>query len=192
MIKESIITSRNADGSTHIAPMGVRHEGGLYVVAPFRPSRTLENLARERHAVMNFTDDVRVFAGCLTGRYDWPLSAATRVPVMRLKEVLSHVELEVQHFEDDPRRPRFLCAVLHQENHAPFTGFNRAQAAVLEAAILVSRLHMLPEEKVRRELEYLRIALEKTAGEREREAWSWLEQWIAGSGGTARVRSASS
>ena len=192
MITEIIITSRNADGTTHIAPMGVRQEDGLYVVAPFRPSRTLDNLTRERHGVMNFTDDVRVFAGCLTGRHDWPLCAASSVPVLRLREALSHTELEVKKFEDDAERPRFLCAVVHEETHAPFTGFNRAQAAVLEAAILVSRLHMLPTEKIQRELEYLRIAIEKTAGERERLAWSWLEARIVDYGHAATARSAAS
>ena len=190
MIHEIIITSRNPDGTTHIAPMGVRQEDGLYVVAPFRPSRTLDNLTRERHAVVNFTDDVCVFAGCLTGRYDWPLCAATRIPVQRLKVSLSHAELEVKVFEDDVQRPRFLCAVVHQEIHAPFSGFNRAQAAVLEAAILVSRLHLLPAEKVQRELDYLRIAVDKTAGERERLAWSWLEARMVEFGGTSTARSA--
>jgi hypothetical protein len=192
MIKEIIITSRNPDGTTHIAPMGVHQEGELYVVAPFRPSRTLDNLTRERHAVVNFTDDVRVFAGCLTGRYEWPLCAATRIPVLRLKESLSHAELEVKKIEDDAQRPRFLCSVVHEETHAPFTGFNRAQAAVLEAAILVSRLHMLPADKIQRELEYLRIAIEKTAGERERLAWSWLEARMVEFGSTATARSAAS
>ena len=38
---------------------------------------------------------------------------------------------------------------------APFRGFNRAQAAVVEAAILVSRLHMLPPDKIEREIGYL-------------------------------------
>ena len=192
MIHEIIITSRNPDGTTQIAPMGVRQDGAHYVLAPFRPSRTLDNLTRERHAVVNFTDDVCVFAGCLTGRYDWPLCAATRVPVQRLQESLGHAELEVKEFEDDVQRPRFLCAVVHQETHAPFTGFNRAQAAVLEAAILVSRLHMLPAEKIQGELEYLRVAVEKTAGERERLAWSWLEARIVEFGSTAVPRSAAS
>ncbi len=192
MINEVIVTSRNADGTTHIAPMGVRRENGLYVVAPFRPSRTLENLTRERHGVINCTDDVRVFAGCLTGRYDWPLCNATRVPGMRLQASLSHVELEVQKFEDDPQRPRFLCTVVHEETHKPFPGFNRAQSAVLEAAILVSRLHMLPPEKIQRELEYLRIAIDKTAGEHERLAWSWLEARIIEFSKTAAPRSATS
>ncbi|MBI1733392.1 MAG: DUF447 family protein [Gammaproteobacteria bacterium] len=192
MIREIIITSRNADGSTHIAPMGVREEDGLYVVAPFRPSRTLDNLAREKCAVMNFTDDVRVYAGALTGRYDWPLCAATRVDGFRLRDALNHAELEVRRFEDDPQRPRFYCAVVHQETHAPFRGFNRAQTAVLEAAILVSRLHRLPAEKVQLEMEYLRIAVDKTAGEREREAWGWLEARIAEFNQAGIARSAAS
>ncbi|MGZ8252831.1 MAG: DUF447 family spectrin-like domain-containing protein, partial [Methylophilaceae bacterium] len=64
--------------------------------------------------------------------------------------------------------------VVHEVNHAPFRGFNRAQAAVIELAVLVSRLHMLPLEKINAEIEYLKIAIEKTAGEREQEAWSWL------------------
>ena len=45
---------------------------------------------------------------------------------------------------------------------------------MLEAAILVSRLHMLPLEKIESEIDYLRIGLDKTAGDKEREAWGWL------------------
>ncbi len=55
---------------------------------------------------------------------------------------------------------------------------NRAQAAVLECAVLVSRLHMLPTEKVEAELKYLEIAISKTAGAREEEAWSWLMERV--------------
>jgi hypothetical protein len=53
-------------------------------------------------------------------------------------------------------------------------GLNRAKAAVLEAAVLVSRLHMLPDEKIDNEIKYLQIAIDKTAGEHEVEAWGWL------------------
>jgi hypothetical protein len=58
-------------------------------------------------------------------------------------------------------------------------GFNRAQAAVLELAILVSRLPMLPQEKIDTEIKYLEIALEKTAGKDEIEAWGWLMDRIS-------------
>jgi uncharacterized protein len=38
----------------------------------------------------------------------------------------------------------------------------------------VSRLHMLPVEKITQEMQYLQIAIDKTAGERELQAWQWL------------------
>jgi uncharacterized protein len=83
---------------------------------------------------------------------------------------------------DDVQRPRFYCLTVHQTTHAPFLGLNRAQAATVEAAILVSRLHMLPAAKVERELGYLQIAITKTAGEAELEAWSWLMEVVTNAG----------
>lgn len=174
MIRETIVTTLNADGSVHIAPMGIREENGLLIIAPFKPSTTLENIRREQSAVVNLTDDVRIFAGCLTGHYDWPTAPAETIRGQRLQDCLSHLELVVKDTREDELRPRFYCEVQHQETHQPFRGFNRAQAAVLEAAILVSRLHMLPAEKIDAEIKYLENALEKTAGPAEREAWGWL------------------
>ncbi|MCG8324050.1 MAG: DUF447 family protein [Thiotrichales bacterium] len=174
MIREVIVTTVNADGSVHIAPMGIRTIDRHIVIAPFRPSTTLENLQREKHATVNRTDDVTVFAGCLTGRYDWPVTDTKKYQGFRLTEALSHIELEVSRVEEDELRPRFFCNILIEENHAPFQGLNRAQAAVLEAAILVSRLHMLPADKINREIEYLQIAIDKTASDREITAWGWL------------------
>ena len=55
----------------------------------------------------------------------------------------------------------------------------RAQAAVIEASILVSRLDWLAPEKLAVEMAYLTLAIGKTAGERERLAWQWLVDAIA-------------
>ena len=76
--------------------------------------------------------------------------------------------------EEDELRPRFFCRPIHEVTHAPFHGFNRAQAAVIEAAILVSRLDMLPADKINQEIDYLRIAMNKTASGKEWKAWDWL------------------
>ncbi len=179
MIMETIITTTAADGSTHIAPMGIRQAGEYLLLAPFRPSKTLDNLLRERVAVINYTVDVRVFAGCLTGHWNWPLAPADRIRGNRLQEALAHSELELQHVEDDEMRPGLFCKPVHEATHAPFRGFNRAQAAVIEAAVLVSRLHMLPLEKIEAEIDYLAIAIGKTAGPQEQEAWDWLMQAVA-------------
>lgn len=180
MIREVIVSTVDRAGQPHLAPMGVHEaEGGMLAILPFRPSTTLDNLMETRCAVVNGTDDVRVFAGCLTGRRDWPLVPAARVPCLRLAECLAHTEVELVSVEDDDIRPRLLCRPLLTVQHAPFRGFNRAQFAVLEAAILVSRLHMLPWAKIETELDYLRVIHGKTAGEREQEAWDWLMATVA-------------
>lgn len=174
MIREVIVTTRGTDGGAHIAPMGVHVVEDTLIIAPFKPSKSLENLLREPYACINYVDDVRVFAGCLTGRRDWPVCAADRIDGLRLVESLAHAELEVARREDDELRPQFHCRVIHEVTHAPFHGFNRAQGAVIELAILVSRLDRLSRDKIEREIDYLKIAIDKTEGVREREAWEWL------------------
>ena len=174
MIQEIIVTTINEDGSCHIAPMGIWEEQKKIVIAPFRPSGTLDNIKRNKTATINRVDDVRIFAGCLTGHKDWKTLPTNKINGYRLEAALSHIELELLTTEDDELRPRFYFSVVHESMHYPFKGFNRAQSAVLELAILVSRLEMLPREKIEQEIEYLSIAIKKTAGENERIAWEWL------------------
>jgi uncharacterized protein len=179
MIREVIVTTVGASGEAHLAPLGIIAEGANWVLAPFHPSTTLENLRRTPFAVANLTDDVRVFAGCLTGRRDWPLAPSEVVAVPRLAASLAHQELAVIATREDPVRPRFVCNVVHHAHHAPFEGFNRAQAAVIEGAVLVSRLHLLPRVEVETELRRLEIVVSKTSGDNEMEAWSWLVEKAA-------------
>jgi hypothetical protein len=191
MIQETIVITQNNFGLAHIAPMGIHviARDGVYaagqpgagaaiatefIILPFRPSTTLNNLLETKTAVINYCDDVRVFAGCLTGRRDWPLKPAEKIVGQVLLCALAHTEVELVRVEDDLTRPKLFCRAIHTANHGPFMGFNRAQYSVLEAAILISRLNMLPLEKIQAEIDYLRIGLEKTAGDRELEAWSWL------------------
>ena len=178
MIRETIVTTMAADGRVHVAPFGLTEVDAGWVIAPFRPSTSLDNLRAVPFLVANHVDDVRVFAGCLTGRRDWPVVPSGIAPP-RLACAGAHQEMEVVRVEEDEQRPRFVCRVVREDAHAPFPGHNRAQAAVIEAAVLVSRLFMLPREKVERELAYLQIAVSKTAGPREQEAWDWLMREVA-------------
>jgi hypothetical protein len=150
MIRECIVTTMGEEGSVHIAPLGLIEDGESWVIAPFRPSTNK----------------------------DWPTRPAARVPGAVLDGTLAHLELAVESVEEDEVRPRFHCRIVHEETHAPFKGFNRAQAAVIETAILASRLKMLPREKIEQELAYLQIAVEKTAGPHEHEAWRILVEKI--------------
>jgi hypothetical protein len=179
MIRETIVTTVDAAGHPHIAPLGLIAEGDDWIIAPFRPSRTLDNLRETPHAVASHVDDVRIIAGCLTGRHEWPL-APTGGPVPRLQAAITHWELSVKSVTEDVQRPRFRMRLDAAVTHAPASGFNRAQAAVIELAILSTRLDRLPREKVAREIDYLSIAVSKTAGPREEEAWGWLMEKVRG------------
>ena len=174
VIYETVVTTIAADGRPHVAPMGVRYRGEQVVLMPFKPSTTYDNIVDTGCAVLNILVDTRVFAGCVTGRRDWPTLPAEKIAGVHLAVALSHVELRLAERIDDAKRPVLHMARVHEVAHAPFAGFNRAQAAVLEGAVLVSRLHMLPLQKVDSEMAYLKIAIDKTAGPQEHEAWGWL------------------
>ena len=178
-IRECIVTTVRNDGSIHIAPMGIHEDDENLIIMPFKPSTTLDNLEKNGTAALNYTDDVRVYAGCITGNRDWPTCATDKIKGARLKNCLAHSELEVINKADDELRPKYICKVVYEATHHAFHGYNRAQSAVLELAILTSRLNMLPAEKIEQEIKYLSIGYEKTSGPREQEAWEWLMEKIS-------------
>ncbi len=179
LILESIVATKAEDGSFHLVPFGLIEEGGHVVVAPFRPSPTIANL--ERHPFLSAAAPAR--RPRPRGLRHRPARLVATVPCeridgVRLADAYAHAELEVVGVTDDAVRPRFSCRIVHTASHAPFIGYNRAQAAVLEAAILSTRLTMLPREKVVSEMTYLAIAVSKTAGPAEHEAWTWIEDKV--------------
>src|SRR6201991_2833253 len=105
-IRETIITTVDGSGKVHIAPIGIIAEKDGWIIAPFRPSVTLDNLAAVPFAIANYTDDVSIFAGCLTGRKDWPTVSVEGFTVPRLAAALAHSVLRVESIADDGVRSR--------------------------------------------------------------------------------------
>lgn len=181
-IYETVITTRSPEGVVHVAPMGARYRGDRVLIAPFRPSTTLANIEAGGTAVLNLLTDVRVFAGCVTGRRDWPTVPLDRpegFAGVRLAAALGHAALRLVSIEGDAERPLLTLVRVDERQHAPFAGLNRAQAAVVEGAVLVSRLRMLPAERIDAEFRYLQIAIDRTAGPAEQQAFGWLREAIA-------------
>jgi hypothetical protein len=185
LICETILITADEEGTPHIAPLGLIADAERWIIAPFRPSKTLDNLYARPFFIANLTDDARFFAGCLTGRRAWPLALTRPAYPPRLVGALSHWELEVEETREEPVRPQFVCRVQGQRFHAPFAGHSRAFAAVVEAAVLVSRLHLLSLKEIESEFSRLRVIVFKTAGPREAEAFGWLETWVANQGRTS-------
>ena len=78
-----------------------------------------------------------------------------------------------------------------------FFGFNRAKHAVVEAAILATRIHLLAAEEIAAEFRKLGVIVGKTGGDQEKEAFAFLERYVAEagqyrSGGNRDSRQASS
>ena len=70
ILLEGIMTTLNADGSPHIAPMGpiVDANFTLVLLRPFSTSTTYKNLKRAGQGVLHVTDDVELFARAAVGR----------------------------------------------------------------------------------------------------------------------------
>ena len=60
-----------------------------------------------------------------------------------------------------------------------FFGFNRGKHAVVEAAILATRTHLLPLEQIAKEFERLLVLVQKTGGSAEFQAFGILQDYLA-------------
>ncbi|HEY9449122.1 MAG TPA: DUF447 domain-containing protein [Gemmatimonadaceae bacterium] len=178
MIIETIVTSTDPHGTVNFAPMGVEWGEDVIVIKPFLDTTTFANIRDTRVAVVNLTDDVLLFARAALSDPTFPAHPADRVRGVVLDAATSWREVEVLTIDDTPPRSRIEARVVHRGFQREFLGFNRARHAVLEAAILATRTHLLPAPQVRDDLEKLRVIVEKTAGDREREAMDLVTGYV--------------
>ena len=178
MIIESILTSMDAAGAINFAPMGVEWGEETIVLKPFLETTTFRNVRATRAAVVNLTDDAMLFAQGAISSPQFPWLPATVVRGAVLEAACSWRELEVVSIDDTPPRSRIETRVVHRGRRREFLGFNRARDAVLEAAILATRTHLLPADEIRAEYARLQVIVDKTAGPREREAMAMLTDYV--------------
>jgi hypothetical protein len=180
VIIESIVTTTDADGRINCAPMGVEWADEVIILKPFLETATYHNVTATRSAVVNLTDDVRMFAQAAIANPVYATVPADVVHGVVLAECCSWRELEVRTVDSTPPRSRIETTVVHRGFRREFIGFNRAAHAVLETAIYATRLHLLEPAFVQSELARLQVIVDKTAGEREREAMALLSAHIQG------------
>jgi hypothetical protein len=178
VILETIVTTLADDGTVNFAPMGVEWGEDEIVLKPFLETATYRNVIATRAAVVNLTDDVRVFARAAISNPQYPTLPTAVVRGAVLADGCSWRELEVRSIDPTPPRSRIETRVVHRGTHRDFIGFNRACHAVLETAIYATRVHLLPREFVEGELTRLQVIVDKTAGPREFEAMSLLTDYI--------------
>lgn len=182
LIVEGLVVTTGDDGQPHFAPMGpvVDRQLRSFTLRPFCTSTTFTNLQRTGTAVFHLIDDVELLARAAIGRIETP-PEVVRVngnEVYRLVDCCRWFTLRVIRAEVEPPRATFQCEVTQSGIVHEWFGFNRAKHAVVEAAILATRVGILPAVEIRAEMARLAMPVQKTAGEQERRAWKLLREYI--------------
>ncbi len=182
MILEGILTTRNADHTINIAPMGPRVDRTIsrLRLRPFPGSRSFENLRRTGEGIFHVTDNIELLAQAAVGDPDpWPaLEPCALVDGSILSDACRWYAFRIRQWEEESDRPAAECEIVGSGWLRDFFGWNRAMHAVLEAAILATRLSWSDEVTSERQLNELAVIVAKTAGEQEQRAFRFLQDYV--------------
>ena len=180
-ILEGIVTTINEDDTTNISPMGPLVDAVMsrLTLRPFQSSTTYRNLKRCGEGVLHITDDVELLARAAVGVVAPPVRDASAVKGRILVDACRWYAFRVVELDDREERTTICCEVVDSGRQRDFFGFNRAKHAVVEAAILATRVGILPDEKIRREMEALEILVAKTGGDDEHRAFAFLTNYLS-------------
>ncbi len=182
LVLEGIVVTLDAAGHPNIAPMGPRVDRDItrLLLRPFPSSQTFQNLKASGYGVFHITDDVELVARAAVGQLQPPpdLVHVPDSPCPRLADTCRWFAFRVSSIDDSAERVSIDCSITARGEGRPFLGFNRAKHAVLEASILATRIGIIPDEEIRREMQRLAILVEKTSGLQERRAFDFIQQHI--------------
>jgi uncharacterized protein len=183
MILEGIVTTENSDGSMHVAPMGphVDFAKTHWKLMSFQTSTTFANINRNRRCVFHIIDDALLLANAVLGRSHGESSVFHSDIGYALTNSCQWYALRIDTLDTSSARSVASASVVREAIQKPWWGWNRAANAVLEAAILVSRIGILESKAITDQFEQLRVIVDKAAGDREREAFDLLSEHVASS-----------
>lgn len=188
-IVEGLMTTLDADGVLNIAPMGpmVDETFTQFTLRPFTSSTTYKNLKATGQGVFHVTDDALLIARGAMGKlvrrnaddgHPIPTRRAGKVDGVVLTGACRYHELVVEHLDDTQERTVIQAKAVHRESLRDFFGFCRAKHAVIEAAILATRLHLTGTTLVLQEYERLAVMVHKTGGAAEHQAIQELTEYV--------------
>ncbi len=177
-------TDSPIESRINIAPMGpiVTDAMDRFIFRPFKTSTTYHNLKSTGQGVFHVTDDVLLLARAAVGRVepddDLPIRKAEHVDGLVLSGACRYYELRVVELDDRDERTTIVAHAVARGTLRPFFGLNRAMHAVVEAAILATRIHLTGTASVLAEYDRLDVPIEKTGSARERQAMNELRQFV--------------
>ncbi|MEJ2247409.1 MAG: DUF447 family protein [Acidobacteriota bacterium] len=182
MIIETIFSTVDEAGKPNFAPMGLLWEDEYVTVRPYRNTQTCANLLSTGYGVANITDNVLAYVQSALYEAVLPYFPARIVEGVVFVHTCSWRELEVVSRSCPDDRAELQCRIVHTERQKDFLGFCRAGNAVIEAAILATRLAFLDRKIVDgKMIEFVEI-VEKTGGAVEKQALQLVREYIGKAG----------
>jgi len=178
MILETIFSTLDENGKPNFAPMGIVWGDDSVIVRPFRTSQTCRNLLSCGHGVANLSDNVLAFVQCALYDEILPSFPAVKVPGVIFQDACSWLELAVVAIGGSEERAEFRCQVLHRGRQKDFLGFCRARNAVVEAAIMATRLRLHDRNRVVNFLNQYMNVVDKTGSEIEKQAFQLVCKYV--------------
>lgn len=191
MIIESIISTLNSnDGRVNFAPMGIHIHDHLYNPALveefelhlYKGSQTFSNLYSASEGVINLTDDVLAFVETALFSRELPVSPSKMVSAPRMAGANTVLEFSVISFDRGREPARVKGKLLYHAVFGGFEGFRRAQSAVLEIAIMATRLDHIPLSEIKQHLGIHEQIILKTGGIKEKQALKRVKDYYFGKG----------
>lgn len=179
MIIEGLITCVVTDQSPpHVAALGPVVDQALthWTLRPFQSSKIFSLLRQHSRCVFHTLDDALPVVQLVLGLT--PDLSYRQLPsgVWVIEQACHWYELKIEAWDVSAPRSEAQASLVEHGELRTFWGWNRAKHALLEAAILISRAHMMQPTELRWQLQALQTPIEKTAGERERIAWALIVQ----------------
>jgi uncharacterized protein len=178
MILETIVSTLDLAGNPNFAPMGIVLEEDYVTLRPYRDTTTYRNLTDSGFGVANVTDDVLAFVRCGLYKEVLPHFAALSIPGVVFQGTCYWQEFAVESQGGSGERAELLCRVLYKGRLNDFGGLCRAKAAVLEAAILASRMFLCDRNTIEQQMVRYREIVEKTGDEPEKLAFQLAHDFI--------------
>ena len=154
-VVETILSTSAKDGTPNVAPMGVWVKPGMsLVLRPYKETRTARNLLEVPEAVLNITDDSRIFFNTAFKREGnegkgFFFDPAKSVKPPRLRGMLGYVEVEIE----EPLKPQvdenpleLECRIIELEAPPILPQvYSRARFAAIECVIHATRIVALSD-----------------------------------------------
>ncbi len=182
MITEGIIATTAVSGKPHFSAMGPVLDWSEKTIElrPFQPSTTLTNLQQNPVGVFHLIDDATMFSTLVVdNQFEFEYQRTPSAKGFRLVDCIRWFEFEVKRIDLTTNRANITAGITEHGTINPFRGFNRANHAILEAAILATRIDFIPWAHIESEFERLAEIVKKTGGRRQIDAMQDLSRFVS-------------